>query len=461
MNIKDLSLNYESEFIEKVSQLLSIPSVYEESDVFPYGRHIDDVLNEMLSIAEADGFVTKNIDGQAGHIEYGDGEELIGVLGHLDVVPAGDGWTTPPFKPTIRDGKLYARGAQDDKGPVMAAYIAMKLLKDQGFQPKKRIRLIVGTDEERDWKGMEYYFNKEEMPSYGFSPDASFPVIHAEKGLLDSYMTFPFSSEENEDLVKVLTFNGGDRLNMVPDAAVAIVKSNTDIRSDFHSFLEEDKFEGTAEEGNESGIYKLTLYGESVHASKPENGVNAVVGLLKFLKKVRLSRGQSELIHKLHEAFTDSAGSGLDLKMSDEASGALTLNLGSVSMDDQECKVGLNLRYPVTSEGERIVSTLKEFTENLGGEFSVYDHLKPIYMEKDHPFLQTLLKVYNDVTNKNEEAIAIGGATYARSLKSGVAFGALFNDSPDTAHQKDEHVRLSDMMTAIQIYATSLYELTK
>lgn len=189
MNFNSLSHQYESEFIEKTMKLIRIPSVYKFNGDYPYGEPIDQALQTMLKIAEEDGFKTKNIEGHAGHIEFGQGEEILGILGHLDVVPAGEGWETDPFSPVIKDGNLYGRGAQDDKGPVMAAYIAMKLLKQQGFQPNKRVRLILGTDEERDWQGIEHYFKHEDMPEFGFSPDASFPVINAEKGLLDTYIT--------------------------------------------------------------------------------------------------------------------------------------------------------------------------------------------------------------------------------------------------------------------------------
>ncbi|MGI8316740.1 dipeptidase PepV [Halobacillus mangrovi] len=460
MNMNRLSQEYEQEFLDKVTKLLEIPSVYEQSESYPLGKPIDDALRTMLSIAEEDGFTTKNVDGRAGHVEFGEGEEVLGILGHLDVVPAGKGWSTPPFEPVLKDGKLYARGAQDDKGPVMAAYIAMKLLKEQGFKPKKRVRLIVGTDEERDWKGMEYYFTKEEMPAFGFSPDATFPVIHAEKGLLDFYMTYNLNQEtgSNSDPA-LLKITGGDRLNMVPDEASAVVRSDKHLDAQFREFLRDHGLEGTLEKSHQET--RIIVKGKSVHASKPETGVNAITGLVSFLLTLPLSNNDVALLSTIQQSVGKTDGSGLQLEQLDKESGPLTMNVGSIDWNRDQCQIGVNLRYPVSADPEVILSTLKKSAHENGGELEVYDHLKALYMDKDHHFVQTLLRVYNDATDEAQSAISIGGATYARALKAGVAYGALFASSPDTAHQKDEHVLLSDMLKAIEIYAASIYELTR
>ncbi|ARI76754.1 dipeptidase PepV [Halobacillus mangrovi] len=460
MNMNLLSQEYEQEFLNKVTKLLEIPSVYEESVSYPFGKPIDDALRMMLTIAEKDGFTTKNVDGRAGHVEFGEGEEVLGILGHLDVVPAGKGWSTPPFEPVLKEGKLYARGAQDDKGPVMAAYIAMKILKDQGFKPKKRIRLIVGTDEERDWKGMEYYFAREEMPAFGFSPDATFPVIHAEKGLLDFYMTYNLNQEtDSTSDAELLKITGGDRLNMVPDEAFALVRSDKELYTHFHEFLRDHGLEGTLEKSHEENT--IIVKGKSVHASKPETGVNAITGLVSYLLTLPLSKKDAALLSTIQQTFEKTDGSGLQLEQTDNESGPLTMNVGSIEWNRNQCQVGVNLRYPVTADPEGILSTLRKAAHENLGELEVYDHLRALYIDKDHHFVQTLLRVYNDATGEEESAISIGGATYARALKAGVAYGALFASSPDTAHQNDEHVLLSDMIKAIEIYAASIYELTK
>ncbi|MFD1019099.1 dipeptidase PepV [Thalassobacillus hwangdonensis] len=460
MEFKALAKTYEKEFLEKVDRILRIPSVYEESNHYPFGKSIDDVLHEMLHIGEEDGFTVKNIDGYAGHIEWGTGEDLIGILGHLDVVPAGDGWTSHPFEPEIRDGNLYARGAQDDKGPTIAAYIAMKLLKDQGFEPKKRIRLIVGTDEERDWQGIKHYFKKEEMPGFGFSPDAAFPVIHAEKGLVDGYAYFDAQDEES-DTMKLEAFTGGDRLNMVPDYAEAVleVEAPVQVINDYQVFLDSNQWTGNATaDGNR---ITLQMEGKAAHASKPAQGANAIDRLARFLKNLPFSQKKSDVLALIADNLSDLSGKAIGIQSSDDVSGELTLNIGSLRWKEQKVEIGFNMRYPVSTDGDKLIQQFSDVIKSYDGSYELYDHLKSLHVEETHPDVQTLLSIYNKQSGDPSRAISIGGATYARALTTGVAYGAMFAHSADTAHQRDEHVKIKDMLLAISIYAEAIYELTK
>ncbi|WP_101844786.1 dipeptidase PepV [Halobacillus sp. Marseille-P3879] len=457
MEYSKLAPAYKEEYIEKLFPLLRIPSVFEASDHFPYGKSIDEALHYMLSLGKEDGFLCSNIEGHAGHIEFGAGEEVIGLLGHLDVVPPGDGWSTEPFQPVIEGDCLYARGAQDDKGPVVAAYLAMKLLKDQGFVPKKRVRLILGTDEERDWKGIEHYFKKEEMPVFGFTPDAVFPVIHAEKGLIDSYINFDVPDVTSSNAL--LSFSSGERLNMVPDAAEARLKIN-DIEELFQAFLNLHQLKGNIQK--QENTFLLTLYGKTAHGSKPENGVNAALHLLKFLKEIQLHPDHAEIVNHIIECLSDPAGSGLNCNFQDEVSGNLTCNMGIVDWKSGEkCRVGVNVRYPVTIDSELIVQSLKRFSKKAHGTMEIYDHLKALHIKKEHPHIQALLEIYNRHAEDTAIPHSIGGATYARALETGVAYGALFKDSPDTAHQANEHIQLKDMIKAIAIYAEAIQHLSR
>ncbi|UOQ46103.1 dipeptidase PepV [Halobacillus salinarum] len=459
MNFEKQSRSYEKEFIQNVSKLLVIPSIYEEDKNYPYGKPIHEALTTMLNIGKEDGFKVKDVDGHAGHIEFGEGEEVIGILGHLDVVPPGEGWSTEPFTPELKDGKLYARGAQDDKGPVVAAYMAMKLLKNEGFQPKKKVRLILGTDEERDWKGIEHYFSQEEMPVFGFSPDAAFPVIHAEKGLIDGYFTFSSNKPSaGKEAIELISIEAGDRLNMVPDYAEAILSTSKDIPSMLEGFLSKSEADGKTVV--KEGRFHVSIEGKSVHPSKPAQGVNAIVELLRFLKDLPIK--ESLLFQSLYSSFSSTSGEQAGLALQDNVSGSLTLNLGSLTYSTpSSLKLGINLRYPVTERGEDVIKLLQQIADNHEGSFELYDHLAPLYVEKDHPYVETLMNVYNKTVTNKAEPVAIGGATYARVLETGVAFGALFEESPDTAHQKDEHVRIKDMVKSIAIYADAIYQLTK
>lgn len=448
--------------LKHLQELLRIPSTYDETTIqngAPFGEQIKKALDYTLTIGEREGFTVKNVDGYASHIEWGEGEELIGVLGHLDVVPPGEGWSNPPFEPIVQEGKLFARGAQDDKGPVMAAFLAMKWLKDLGVQPHKRVRLILGTDEERNWGCMKHYFEREEMPSVGFTPDAQFPVIHAEKGLIDLEVTKQINVSQQNAKARLLHLSGGERLNMVPYRAEALVEwtSEEDPVLRFNEFINQSPFNGDAKlEGDQLSI---SLTGKSAHASEPKDGHNAFIGLVSFLKNLSFSTSVRSKLEWIDEMFQDSRGETLGISCEDEVSGPLTINVGTAQLEGEHLKLGLNIRYPVTKEFEEWFSAFEEQMQTNNGRIHVIEHLKAIHMEKDHEFVKKLLDIYNRNSNEKAEPLSIGGATYARALEQGVAYGALFSHSPNTAHNVDEHIFVKDLMDAAYIYAEALYEL--
>ena len=139
-------------FLKDLDRVISIPSyLQEDNSKYPFGENIQKALEEMITICKELGFRTYiDPQGYYGYAEIGNGDKLVGVLGHLDVVPPGDlsKWENDPFKPVVKDGKYYGRGAQDDKGPTLAAIYALKTLLDCGFELKYRVRFIFGTDEE-------------------------------------------------------------------------------------------------------------------------------------------------------------------------------------------------------------------------------------------------------------------------------------------------------------------------
>ncbi|MFP7493267.1 dipeptidase PepV [Terribacillus saccharophilus] len=455
---------YKEVYTGVLKGLVAIPSVYDEAtktDKQPFGENIDKALLYMLQAGEADGFITKYVDGYAGHIEYGSGAGLVGVLGHLDVVPADGEWTYGAFTPTLAGNRLFGRGTLDDKGPVVAAYFAMKLLKDMGYEPKKRIRLIMGTDEERDWQCMEHYFQHEEMPDTGFTPDADFPLIYAEKGIIDGYISLPAVSAQS-DMLRLERFEGGKALNMVPGHAEALLTGEglEQVAEAYTAYLASKGLTGHAE-AKENNIL-LSLTGKAAHGSTPEKGSNSVVALAKFLVSLPLHGNVTEKLSWLIEKFEDYNGNGINLGLADDVSGRLTLNLGEFSMKDAEAwQIGVNIRYPVTAAYDTVTSRLFAELAEAGAGFRETSHLASLYVEKDDPLVTTLLDVYRRQTGDQSDMLAIGGGTYARAMKKGVAFGPLFPGAPDSAHQQDEHILLDDMLRAISIYAESLYLLTK
>ncbi|MCY7474509.1 dipeptidase PepV [Bacillus safensis] len=466
-------MNWEAEVIRKKDDLiqdtqsfLQIESVLDEEggkEGKPFGEKVDDALQYMLKKGEDEGFTVKNVDGYAGHIEYGEGEDIVGVLCHVDVVPAGDGWITPPFSADIRENKIFARGAIDDKGPTMAAFYALKILKDTGLQLSKKIRMIIGTDEESDWRCVDHYFKHEAMPQIGFAPDADFPIIHAEKGIIDATLSFTYQQTANHQRYTLKQFTSGMRLNMVPDEAAATVTAAQAhdaelIKTAFEAYLADHQLSGEVKSAAD-GLH-FTLKGVSVHAMEPAHGTNAGIHMANFLCGHELDEQGLSFTSQINALFDqDTRGQKLGIACKDEISGDLTLNVGTIRYkQNEEAKLGLNIRYPVTANGKDVKKGIESIK---GAALLKFEDSPPHHVSKDHPLVKTLQRVYEEQTGDPANLIAIGGGTYARSLEAGVAFGPLFPGRPDCAHQKDEYIEIDDLLRATALYAQAMYELAK
>ena len=212
------------ELLETLKRWISVPSVQGPAagPGAPFGAENRRMLDMALADGRRFGFETRDIDGYAGDISLGEGEETLGMLCHLDVVPAGDGWDTDPWTATEKDGKLYGRGCMDDKGPAVCALFAMRAVKEAGIPLKHGVRLILGCDEETGMSDMRYYASKMKMPDYGFSPDAEFPVINIEKGGVHMRIAKAVANDEGAAL-PVYSLYAGERPNVVPAEARAAV----------------------------------------------------------------------------------------------------------------------------------------------------------------------------------------------------------------------------------------------
>ncbi|MBM7606123.1 succinyl-diaminopimelate desuccinylase [Metabacillus crassostreae] len=453
------------DLIKDTQSFLKIKSVLDEDSIregAPFGEGINEAFSHLLKLGEKEGFQTKNLDGYAGHIELqGSGEEIVGVLCHVDVVPEGDGWTSDPYGAEIRDGKIFARGAMDDKGPTIAAFYAMKIVKDLGLPLTKNVRMIIGTDEESDWRCVEHYFKHEKMPELGFAPDADFPIIFAEKGIIDLTLKQEFINNKGTSDYVLESFNSGRRFNMVPDLASAVIKNCDEFNSiegAFKTYIEKANVKGRCESSND--VLHLEIEGVSAHAMEPNNGVNAGLLLAEFLSHYALDSKGSHYIKTIVDNFSnDTRGEKLNIAVADEISGELTVNAGVMSYQENQLgTIGVNIRYPVTGDSDQIN---EGFSKVKGFKLDTFSDSKPHHVEESNPLIQTLKKVYEEQTGEKAELIAIGGGTYARSLEAGVAFGPLFPGRPDVAHQKDEHIIIEDLLKATAIYAQAIYELAK
>ncbi|GAE32368.1 acetylornithine deacetylase/succinyl-diaminopimelate desuccinylase and related deacylases [Halalkalibacter hemicellulosilyticusJCM 9152] len=470
MNWQEEVNKRKEQIVETARAFLQIESVLDEAtatESSPFGKGIDKALTFLLQRGKEFNLSTKNVDGYAGLIEYGHGEESVGVLCHIDVVPAqSNGWLTHPFAAEVRDQAIIARGAMDNKGPTIASFFALVLLKELGLEVNKRVQLILGTDEESHWRCVEHYFKQEEMPVIGFAPDADFPIIHAEKGIIDVMLSQSRqATNQPNSIIKLVRFTAGERMNMVPDEAVALLEGNLThlemIKEKYEHYLQNEGLDGMAR--LKQSQIELTCFGKAAHGSTPEVGVNAGVELASFLvHQGNLQDAISRFFSFVSTMRHDYTGKSFGIDMKDEVSGMLSVNAGLITYEeDGEAQLGCNIRYPVTKNGDVLINKLATLAQEHRLHCRIIDHMKPSYVEKDDPLIQTLQAVYERHTGEKAELLAIGGGTYARSLKKGVAFGPLFPGREDRAHQKNEEILIEDLLKMTAIYADAMYELAK
>lgn len=438
----DITNQVKDEFLISLKTLISYPSVLNEGENgTPFGQAIQDVLEKTLEICRDIGFTTYlDPKGYYGYAEIGQGAELLAILCHLDVVPSGDeaDWQTPPFEATIKDGWVFGRGVQDDKGPSLAALYAVKSLLDQGIQFKKRVRFIFGTDEETLWRCMARYNTIEEQASMGFAPDSSFPLTYAEKGLLQVKLHGPGSDQ--------LELEVGGAFNVVPDKA------------NYQGPLYEQVCNGLKEAGYDyqSTEQTVTVLGVPKHTKDASQGINAVIRLATILAPLQEHPALSFLAT---QAGQDGTGRQIFGDIADEPSGHLSFNVAGLMINHERSEIRIDIRTPVLADKEELVELLTRCAQNYQLRYEEFDYLAPLYVAKDSKLVSTLMQIYQEKTGDNSPAISSGGATFARTMPNCVAFGALFPGAKQTEHQANECAVLEDLYRAMDIYAEAVYRL--
>ncbi|MDD6154615.1 MAG: dipeptidase PepV [Eubacteriales bacterium] len=462
------------EAAETLSKLIQIDSVgaepvtAENGDYYPFGQGVQDAFTFMLDKGVSDGFSVKNSDNYGGHIEFGEGDEIVGVLGHLDVVPVGTGWEHGPFSGEIIDGYMWGRGTTDDKGPLLAAYFAMKALKEVGYEPARKIRLIMGLDEETG-EEIIHYLNDVGAPDFGFTPDANFPALNGEKGV----MTFTIAKKIANDRpgtsasgLKLTSLSGGTAVNMVAETARAVVshkdkKVYDDIKAQVQAFSESTGYELKARKTGSA--LEITSRGKGAHGAKPAEGLSAISIMFQFLGKLHFENDDiTDFIKFYNDSIGfDTTGDFIGCAMEDSKSGVLTFNVGLLNYDGGSITVTINVRYPVTKTADDVYEKLMPAIEKNGLGLVKLEDSAPLYFEPDSELISTLLGSYRDITGDTENGpIVIGGATYARASANIVAFGGLFPGDPDIMHQVGERIEMKRFYEMIRIYADALIRLS-
>ncbi len=412
---------YFDDIVKNLSQLIKFDSSQAPAtEGKPFGEANAKCLDFFLSLASYLGFETKNYDNYIGEVKFGSGEDFA-VLAHLDVVPAGNGWTHDPFGGEVdrENGKIWGRGAMDDKGPALIALYAMKAIKDAGIKPKKCIKLIVGCNEETGWACIDHYNKVAKMPETGISPDADFPVIYAEKGIVHLTLAFPAENAQFSGL------KGGDRANMVCDYCEVTAE-----KSDLAEQL-----------GLEYAAGKIISRGKSAHGSTPEKGVNAIEKMLAYLGL----DGMKKLLF----------GEKLGLSGFEDETGKLTFSPNLIEQRGGAIYVTCDVRYPATYTLKDVL----EVVDKCGIPYTIEHEQAPLFNDRNGKLISTLLGVYNEVTGKNVQPVAIGGGTYARALKCGAAFGPEEEGEESTIHQADEYITFEKIDKCLKIYTLALQRL--
>ena len=456
--ITEFIYSHREEMVDTIRQLVEIPSVKGEAKPgAPFGTEPRRALDKMLEICRDMGFVTSCHDDVVGTADYSPaGNVALGILGHLDVVPAEPlNWSCPPYQLTRTDGKLLGRGVIDDKGPCVAALYALYCVKELGIPLKKGVRLLFGTDEENGSEDLEIYCRGNKLPPMVFTPDASFPLINIEKGMIRADILGEYQPGS------VVSFSGGSIPNAVPDKAEAVLRGIP--YEEVRAVIAANSTGAVLTADTEpNGDITLHCSGRSAHASTPQTGVNAVTALIATLNRLPLREGQQrEIIRGLAEKFPfgETDGRSAALKVQDEKSGALTLTFSKFAMHDGKVSGCIDIRYPVCVELEDVVAGLSAALEQSGVHYGRNMEEKPHIVPEDSEFVQKLLRVYSEVEGEPGRCIAIGGGTYVHTVEGGVAFGVERGDTDYHMHSNDEFITEEELLKDAVLFACAIVDI--
>lgn len=448
--------------LNDLAKLVAINSIYDTpAENAPFGKANRAALDAFLAIAAEYGLTIASDGGYAGWAEYGERGPLIGMLGHLDVVPAGEGWSSDPFRLTAENGRLYGRGVSDDKGPVVACLHALKKLKDENADLGCRVRLIVGCNEETGSECIKHYVRHCEVPVASFTPDSDFPVVASEKGIAHLQITLPASDGLAANFAEI---SGGTRANIVPNLARAVVRGDSPLGHRLAAFSapcdilrQADVAERLATDGCDLADYAfvrtadgltVTATGTAAHGSTPEKGDNALRKITSLLSALTRDAG----LAAVNEYFASPyATERLGIDTADET-GKMTLNLGVLRLQDAALALTVDLRLPKCADLNAIKSKLAAHLPQ-GARIEVLHNAAALAFPEDDALVQTLLRVYREVTgDRKSRPLHLGGGTYAKELPNCVGFGAVFPGMETHMHEPDEFYPVEELYKLTEIY---------
>jgi len=433
--------------IETIGKLVAVPSVRDEKSAkvnSPFGMEIRNAFDVVISIAEALGLAWKDYDGYALHVEIGEGDETVGILAHADVVGAGDRslWDTDPYTATVSGGQIYGRGVNDDKAAIAGLLHILKFIKESGWKPGKRVRLIVGGAEETTWECMEHYLAKEQEPTAAFSPDCDFPVVNCEKGIIRGVLRKRVRSEES-GFIELNSEESYD--NMLHRLKVRVASSQ--ISPGFN--LTEGALEKTYET-------------KRVQSRNPHRSVNAAFSMQEELKQLYPHNDEIDMISGfIRKWFPDEPyGENIGISHTDEETGRLTMALCHLNYKDGELGAGFDIRYPNGVDEDSLLDRLKVKAEKDGMELDIVKVRRRLYHSPASELVSKLLDAYESVTGERHYPVTKGGASYSRALKNCVGFGPTFPGEIPNSHEPNEKIDLQSFWKALEIYFEAIMRLS-
>ncbi|SKC90084.1 Sapep family Mn(2+)-dependent dipeptidase [Maledivibacter halophilus] len=447
--------SYRGDIKRDLSQLIEINSKRDLTTKkvgAPFGLGIRKCFNKMIEFAKREGFTVRDFDGYAMHIEYGYGEEVLGILGHLDIVgiQEEDKWNSKPFELIEKNGFWYGRGINDNKGPMLGCLYLLKILKELGYKPNKKIRLILGGAEETTWECMSHYFRYNKMPIYGFSPDGDFPIVNCEKGI--SYYNYQgLRKATNDGIYNIVSIKAKEDITKVCSEVEIYVQTH------YPEKLLEILSDNIDNYIDDNGV-KIVYRGISAMGRNPHRGENAIFKFVKDFKTIDgLDKRAKELIDFLNGYFVDSIhGEKLGLYYNDEETGITTNNLSYVLLNDETCIISFDYRYGKGVEYEKVINRLKEIGIKNKLELITIKEMPLLYVSSDSILICALKKAYHNITKEEAQLFSKGAASYARTLEQGVAFGPTFSTHRANSHKPNENINLKDFEKALLIYAEAI-----
>lgn len=463
--------DHQDEMTRDIIRLVRIPSISspQESDEAPFGEGCRDCLEEMLALGREHGFCTENYENRVGSIgsRDKDWDNMIGFWNHLDVVPVGNQWTYEPFEPVLKDYFLIGRGAQDNKGPAVGILYMMKCLRELDIPMKHQLRLFVGCDEERGMADLEYYTGRYPTPRLSMIADSGFPVCYGEKGIIEG--SFHSVSNVSE---AILELAGGSASNMIPDEAYVVLRATEELSD---ALADRKTMPVKAERVNDT--IRINATGKSRHSAFPEGSVNAIHELMRFLSELKpLPEKDRELFRRLAFLSEEYYGEHTGIAGRDEVSGRTTCAATVLSLKDGQISLHFNIRYIITADRNALAASLAQTAEENDLIWETERDSAPNYFPKEHPAVQLLTDLYNEITGSSSESFVMGGGTYARKLPGAFAYGVggmkeseedlrlksqLFLPGHGGAHEPDEGLNLRLLTEAMKIYTMAVIALNE